>query len=858
MKFIRMIMVVLVLTMISGISAYAAGIPNKEGYVQDKAGLFDQGQIKYLNKIAEGEFLNVYILTLPRLNGANPTDIANQTYAQWKLKNQDTLLLISLEDRSVEFNFNRPDLQKVLDDWSHHKGLGSGSVAITALLDTYFIPFAREGDFSKASASMINQVHRLGSVAAQATTSSEHEIMNPEPAPELETSSKFEPTMVNTNGLNQLLIRVPWLQIFVASAIIIFIGSVLLGWFKLRRLTRIQLQFAELTVRCNTAQEKVTNFREIVKGTTAEAVQEIYRVLTEQCAQAVDSKQELKKMNVFIFDYKNLNLNIHRYSSIRERIDHTVMNEESKLMVIEVAGQTSKDMAVKLNEELQMSRKRLDRKSTQTGFPLQKLYEELQQIESQMQRAIELNLFDPLESQRVLRIAEQRRAIIGQNIDEVDVFLQDHLAFQEKLEATHTEIRQIIESNHLNQIKVRPFERLEESRYEMKQSESYLRAGAMDEVRRHAERAHTQRAEALSLTQFQADLRSRNQTDLPDLKDQVQRFYEEHLLLNGILDSCRDRFKSRYWSTGEHELIRTQSMVTGINQNIADAERLTDDLIQDFEAARTRIDEGLSMMSKVRLALAQVRTELDKLDERLQRVRNDLASSEDVIIQHEETVSRSQIVTRSHMQVIDMPQFIWESIRTLYDRLSSTPYDLEHLELMAALISKNAEQFSFAVREIVRQKEEAERRIAQVERQYKQVARKAGRSFKKTSKSYLARVRDMLSEGLYTEAIYELQQIDDYMRRVASDIQQQEIIEQQRRAAIETQRTAVAMKRAADQISKSSRSGISSSFSQSNRSSNPSHSGVSPDSSSSKGSSTGKSSWSGNSNSNNSSGGSKW
>lgn len=122
MKRMRWLIVLLVLIIGTGTSVWAAGIPSKQGLVRDTAGLFDSSQRQYLSKIAKGEQIRVFVLTVPSLEGQSPTDYANAAYDAWNLGTADVLLLISSGDRSVEFNFNNPRLQQAIDEWSSIRG----------------------------------------------------------------------------------------------------------------------------------------------------------------------------------------------------------------------------------------------------------------------------------------------------------------------------------------------------------------------------------------------------------------------------------------------------------------------------------------------------------------------------------------------------------------------------------------------------------------------------------------------------------------------------------------------------------------------------------------------------------------
>lgn len=867
MKRIRLLIVMLVLLLATGTSVFAAGIPSKQGLVRDTAGLFDSSQQQYLSKIAKGEQLRVFILTVPSLDGQNPTDYANATYDAWNLGAKDVLLLISSGDRSVEFNFNNPQLQRSIDEWSTNKRTGTGSAAITALLDAYFIPHAKEGNFSKASAGMIHQVHRLAAPPAEEAVVQEienkAETVSPgsEDKGSVKSEDKAKQSNSNVNTSTPLKIefpKLPWIEIGMGGLGIALIFIFLRGFLKKRKLSLITERLAKLLVECNASLEKIGTYQGIAQGKTGRAVQEITDRLSELMVAVAENKTKLQETRFFILRYSSMDEAILRFSQIADRLESGIKAEDNRITVIEHADKTAKGRTTELHADYTMLKEMLDREAAEKGYPFPILYQKLEGLEQDIQRAIELQLFDPLEAQEVLKAAEQKCSISKSDIEDIPVYVKQVHEFSDKSEAVRAEIVKIMETHQLYRIKVRPFERLDDAREQMNRLENFLRQGNMGEVRKSSERAHAMLKEALGMTKRQAELRGKNRSDLDRLYGHIQQFHNESAVLQSLLHHCRSLYVPRHWQSWEQALAKESQEVRMMNNKLPEAERLTHDEEQEFEEARVIIDNETITMANVQQRIREMKETLEELDDRLQAVRHELAAAQEVFVSQQKTLQIHNVVTMNHSLLSGLPDSFWRNVQIVGEALSSPLYDLDYLENAAESCTQDAEHFTYGVQDIVRQKEEAERISVRVEQRYKQVARKASRGFKKTYKSYRLRVDQLFEQGMYAEASHELLNIENYINRVESEIRQQEILEQQRRAAQQAQRAADEARRAAADLRKAAAQNRNQSTSSTSRgiSSGSTHSsgGSSWGNSSSSGNSSGGSSW----DNNNSSGGSKW
>lgn len=159
----KILALVLLLSLLRIPGVYAADIPVQQGVVTDEAGLLTAQEAEAITRIAATDRYTLHVLTVDSLGGADPADYAEKVYHTWKLKTRDILLLIAYGDQQTEINFDNPELQNSLNAWSQNLGGASGSAAITKLLETYFNPYARDGDFALGISSVIKELQAVGS-----------------------------------------------------------------------------------------------------------------------------------------------------------------------------------------------------------------------------------------------------------------------------------------------------------------------------------------------------------------------------------------------------------------------------------------------------------------------------------------------------------------------------------------------------------------------------------------------------------------------------------------------------------------------------------------------------------------------
>lgn len=145
-------------------TAFAGSVPTKGNeLILDSAGMFPTSSLPGLEKLAAGPKYSFYVVTIDSFNGAIPGDYSKDIYLHWKLRADDIIILISKEDRRIQFYFENPDLQLKIDSLpSNYAGSGyEGRSMIDQFVGKHFTPNAKQGNFAQGIEQLINATNNL-------------------------------------------------------------------------------------------------------------------------------------------------------------------------------------------------------------------------------------------------------------------------------------------------------------------------------------------------------------------------------------------------------------------------------------------------------------------------------------------------------------------------------------------------------------------------------------------------------------------------------------------------------------------------------------------------------------------------
>ncbi|MGE7614260.1 septation ring formation regulator EzrA [Paenibacillus sp. NPDC101420] len=685
--------------------AYAAEIPAQQGLVTDKAGMFSSAEATSISAAATGDLVTMHVLTVDSLNGTPADRYAEDTYASWGLSTRDILLLISAGDQSIELNFNNPGFQTSLNAWSQNQGGKSGSAAITALLDTYFIPYAREGDFAGGTKALIKAVHSIGESTGNAggsagsgsavgsTNSGLGNGTSGKPGNSVSTGSRSSSSMFT---IAAILIGI------VLILLVLFL--VITGLRRRKQLNVQQEQLSDLLVRANRALESLKPFQGIVQGKTEVLVEGISKRLSAKLVEISSLQNDGQGVQPPFYRLTALKAAVEQLQQTEDSFRAALEEEEKNIAVISEADRNVKQRITELKEDAPELEEQLQGAVKETGYALQEIVEELKELAEETSKADQLELFDPIAAQEITEDAQDRQEKIEQDLKDVDLYDDKLNQFPTVLAAARTKITNIIEQNSLHNMKVKPFDRLEQARAESLTLEAPLRVGDMDEVRKIGATLDLLLDEAVAMTEQQALLRQNNRRDLETFRTEWSQLKQRRDGLQSRITEARMYFEEQHVSTVENILTEWSTRLREGASEVAQIENWTSDERGEYDKAHNALEQLLSLLDEAARQFDGVSESLNALHERLDKVTRLFSEGQSRVETTQRMLHSRGLSSRIHFELSLLPEY-----SALDHRLASRPYNLEELESLGRSYDSQITSFVNEANRLVRQKEEEER-----------------------------------------------------------------------------------------------------------------------------------------------------
>ncbi|QQZ62963.1 TPM domain-containing protein [Paenibacillus sonchi] len=518
---------------------YAAGIPARQGIVTDEASLLTKQEAAAIAAIAKGDRYTIQVLTVDSLDGAESGAYATDVYDSWGLTPRDVLLLISAGDQRVELNFNNPGLQGYINSWSQAQGGALDTAAITGMLDTYFNPYAREGDFAGGIRSMIQKLHSFGGTGSGTASGGG-------------TAGATDSGAAGSSSSGPGLLKMA--GIVIGIALLAFVLYVLFTGLRRRgQLRSQQEQLAGLLVRANRALESLQPFQGIVQGKTGEMVEGISKRLAAQLVE-ISALQSSQSSQPPFYRLKALRAASSQLQQTETAFRSTLEEEEQRIAVISDADRNVKQQITELKKEAPELNLQLQSAVKETGYELQEIAEDLKELAEETAKADELELFDPIAAQDMTGEAQEKQAQIEQDLQDVDTYDDKLNGFPGVLAAARSTIAALIEQHSLHNMKVKPYENLEQASAAAATLEAPLRSGDMDEVRKIAARMDTLLGDAIAMTERQALIRQNNLRDLDTVRSGWSGLSQRRNELHSRIAEARSRFAEHHLAPLEEVL----------------------------------------------------------------------------------------------------------------------------------------------------------------------------------------------------------------------------------------------------------------------------------------------------------------
>ena len=696
---------------------YAAGVPTGQGFVTDEAGLLSAGEENTISASTTGDLVNIYVLTVDSLNGTEPDKYADSVYNSWGLSTRDLLLLISAEDQQIELNFNNPGFQASLNAWSQNQGGATGSAAITQLLDTYFIPYAREGDFGGGISALIKAIHsiaegpsQVGGGAAGSTGNGLNNGTTGRPDSSVSTSSRSGSSMFTIVAI-----------LIGAVLLLLVLFIVISGSRRRKQLKEQQEQLSNLLVQANRALESLKPFQGIVQGKTGELVEGISKRLSGHLVE-ISALQNDQGVSPPFYRLSALKLAIEKLQQTESTFRAALEAEEKNIAVISEADRNVKERINELKKDTPELEEQLLGAVKETGYELQEIVEDLKELAEETSKADQLELFDPIAAQEITEDAQERQEKIEKDLQDVDIYDDKLNDFPSVLAATRAKIAGIIEQNSLHNMKVKPYDHLDQANVVAQTLEAPLRIGDMDEVRKIAASLDLLLNEAVAMTERQAQLRQNNRKDLETVRSVWNQLKQRRESLQGQIKEARIHFIEQHVANLEEVLTEWSTRLREGASEVPQIEAWTSDERGEYDKAHNSLEQLLSLQDEAKRQFDSISEDLNMLNVRLDKVMRLFSEGQSRVISTQRMLHGRGLSSRIRFELSLLPEY-----SELEHSLASRPYNLGELESLARSYDSQISAFVDEANRLVRQKEEEERlaRLAMMrEQQRREQARK--------------------------------------------------------------------------------------------------------------------------------------
>ncbi|MFD1773774.1 TPM domain-containing protein [Paenibacillus rhizophilus] len=673
----------------------AAEIPARTGNVTDQAGLLTADQAAQISREADASDYKLYVLTVDSLDREPSSDYASEAYDYWRLSSRDLLLLISSGDQQVELSFVNPGLQASFDSWSRGEGGGAGSAAIQHALDVYFIPYARNGDFAGGIQSLIGAVNSIGTGQGAGGSSAARAI----------------PLGTTVAAL-------------LAAALLTVLAYVTVAGTRLRKqLSGQREQISGLLVRANRALESLKPFQGIVQGKTGEMAEGISSRLSDALVQLSALNTDNQGAMPAFWRLSSLKSAI---GSLREKeaaFCSALENEEKQISVISEADRNVKQKINELKKDVPELGGMLQEAVKETGFALQEIGEDLKELSEETDKADQLELFDPVAAEQITGAAQEKQEQIEKDLQDLDIYRDKLSRFPERLSAARSQIAELIKRNSLQNMKVRPYDNLEQAAAQAQAMEAPLRGGDMDEVRKISSALDALMEDAVAMTERQARLRESNGKDLETIRggwDMLRRRQSE---LQSRISEAGRRFDARHTASAEAALDEWSRRLGEAEGEVPQIEAWTGDERGEYEQAREALDRLLALQEEAGRRLGGAANGLAALDDRLNKVNAVFREGQSQIESAQMLLRSRGLSYRGGLQLSALPEY-----QELQSGLAAAPYNLDDLEASARSYSAQISSFVEEANRLIRQREEEERlaQLAMLREQQRRQGRPPG------------------------------------------------------------------------------------------------------------------------------------
>ncbi|WCF09892.1 TPM domain-containing protein [Paenibacillus thiaminolyticus] len=758
-------------------AAQAGGNSAKAALVQDKARMITKEALPSVKKAAQGKLYTFRLVTVDSFKGAAPEEYANKLYQELGLGSDDILLLLSKKERRVEMNFNNPALQDQIDAETGIRGDVPGS--LKAWLDAHFIPKAKEGDFAAASIALMKATHALKPLTPAAGTK--------EPDAAKQDGPMQEPPPTRRGNTSALPLAIDWqLVLLCAGGLLVLAVAGERGelWIRLRLLLRRQ---PAMMVRVNQALEKNKTYLDLSQGETQHAARTADRELADILIWLSARQQELETIPKRQWLMPALRKQVA--GAAAELKERTADAERLVAVIdhIEALDRTLKQTIADAEERLLAADRDIAAEIQARGWPLDELQRRYHAVKAELAESKQLEIFDPLGAEhRVVHANEELRRLEN-DVASIAELAEIYRRTPQQMAESRERVRSIAQEFRLKLLRIDPYGNIEESGQVNEQMHERLRHGDIPAAIQRVELMRQLLADAVNMTQRQADLQVKNVSDIAQIKSRLEGYRRRDQDLSEVTMRVQATYRTKHWEQLWHLYRDKYQYLSDIAPALGQAEYWSGIDVQEYDTAREALDRMLMQLAELDRAIERYERQIRDLDSAHQEALRKQAAGETAF------ATAQRILARQHLaQLWGLQEHRLERLQSgLRNLVADPPYDVDLMNELSGEFADEANEYLGVIERAAVQKRNAERELDRAASQYRRAYSRARRKinvspFDSRFTSIHREASDLMRRGAYDEAtrtISALSGIIGAMESAYNDVLQEERREEEARRA---------------------------------------------------------------------------
>lgn len=721
----------------------AGGNAAKPALVQDKARMISKEALPAVKKAAHGKLYTFRLVTVDSFKGAAPEEYANKLYQELGLGADDILLLLSKKERRVEMNFNNPALQDKIDAETGIHGDVPGS--LKAWLDTHFIPKAKEGDFAAASIALMKATHALKPLAPAAAKT--------EPYVAKQDGPQQEPDPARRGKTSAMPLAIDWqLVLLSAGGLLVLAVAGERGelWFRLRRLRRRQ---PALMVRVNQALEKNKTYLDLSQGETQHAARTADRELADILIWLNNRQQELEAIPKRQWLMPALRKQVAAAAAELKERTADAERHVAAIGHIEELDRTLKQTIADAEERLQAADRDIAADIQARNWPLDELQRRHHAVKAELAESKQLEIFDPLGAEhRVVHANEELRRLEN-DVASIAELAEIYRRTPQQMAESRERVQTIAQEFRLKLVRIDPYGNIEQTGQVNEQMQELLRHGDIPAAIQRVELMRQLLADAVNMTQRQADLQVKNAKDIAQIKSRLDGYRRRDQELSEVTVRVQSTYRTKHWEQLWHLYREKYQYLSDIAPALGQAEYWSGIDVQEYDLAREELDRMLLQLADLDHAIERYERQVRELDSAHQEALRKQAAGESAF------AKAQRILARQHLaQLWGEQEHRLERLQSgLRNLVADPPYDVDLMNELSGEFVDEANQYLGVIERAAVQKRNAEREIDRAASQYRRAYSRARSKinvspFDSRFASIHREASDLMRRGAYDEA----------------------------------------------------------------------------------------------------------